>query len=381
MAIEFDCPYCTATIRVPDAFGGKQGRCPKCDTHLLVPMVVRPGSQTVPETATAPGGVISDVTSDTNSQTEELFFNPISPANSSIRRRRMRRRPSRALVIGMPVICFLVLVAIIAYSLTGTLPLTGEFTARPLAERSLPRVTIPWSDTGLSSEDQKVLQEFLRTTPETLISQIMTCRLIGEDDGIQVQLTADEENSWYAVNPKPNPALALWLKKERSALDLRRVAALKTRLVLYCRDKLAQFSGETIEVDLVAIRDEVAINASCGPFGSVILAKTGRKEVLCAYEDEQGTIYFCLPKGTQSFQIIGRTFPDKSKPFAGEYNVVVSRDPSPTPATPAVDKSDNEPEKSVEAQSLPDPDSAGDGESKTEEMKPEMDGETEMKPE
>ena len=148
MAIEFDCPYCTATIRVPDAFGGKQGRCPKCDTHLLVPLVVRPGSPTVADTAAASGDVVPDIVSDTNSQTEELFFNPISPGNPGVRRRRMRRRPSRALVIGMPVICFLVLLAIIAYSLTGTLPLTGEFAAKPLVERSLPRVTIPWSEIG-----------------------------------------------------------------------------------------------------------------------------------------------------------------------------------------------------------------------------------------
>ena len=54
MAIEFDCPYCTATIRVPDAYGGKQGRCPKCDTRLLVPLVVRPGSTTVPDASSSP---------------------------------------------------------------------------------------------------------------------------------------------------------------------------------------------------------------------------------------------------------------------------------------------------------------------------------------
>ncbi|MEJ7595682.1 MAG: hypothetical protein WKF77_29580, partial [Planctomycetaceae bacterium] len=42
MAIEFNCPYCTATIRVPDAYAGKQGRCPKCDTKLLIPSVPLP---------------------------------------------------------------------------------------------------------------------------------------------------------------------------------------------------------------------------------------------------------------------------------------------------------------------------------------------------
>ena len=42
MAIEFNCPYCTAPIRVPDTFSGKKGSCPKCATKLLVPNVAPP---------------------------------------------------------------------------------------------------------------------------------------------------------------------------------------------------------------------------------------------------------------------------------------------------------------------------------------------------
>ncbi len=42
MAIEFHCPYCTAVIRVPDSVAGRKGRCPKCDTLLIIPTVERP---------------------------------------------------------------------------------------------------------------------------------------------------------------------------------------------------------------------------------------------------------------------------------------------------------------------------------------------------
>ena len=45
MAIEFDCPYCTAAIRVNDTAAGKRGACPKCGTSLIVP---RP-AEIVPE--------------------------------------------------------------------------------------------------------------------------------------------------------------------------------------------------------------------------------------------------------------------------------------------------------------------------------------------
>ncbi|HCK52778.1 MAG TPA: hypothetical protein DIC23_06140, partial [Planctomycetaceae bacterium] len=61
MAIEFNCPYCTAVIRVGDTAVGKKGTCPKCDTAVVVP---RPGvvSSTEPvSTATTSPDVVPDV--------------------------------------------------------------------------------------------------------------------------------------------------------------------------------------------------------------------------------------------------------------------------------------------------------------------------------
>ena len=40
MAIQFNCPYCTAPIRVGDEAAGKVGKCPKCATKLRVPAPV-----------------------------------------------------------------------------------------------------------------------------------------------------------------------------------------------------------------------------------------------------------------------------------------------------------------------------------------------------
>lgn len=54
MAIEFQCPYCTATIRVPDAFAGKRGSCPKCATKVLVPAIAPPPGYVPPAARPAP---------------------------------------------------------------------------------------------------------------------------------------------------------------------------------------------------------------------------------------------------------------------------------------------------------------------------------------
>jgi len=346
MAIEFDCPYCTATIRVPDAYGGKQGRCPKCDTRLLVPLVVRPGSTTVPEASSSP------ITANQSSgipvafpQTE-VFAPPAAPVSPVRHRRSARRRPSRALVVGMPVLCFLILLAVIFFSVTGSLPeLSGELAARRLEEKNLPGVTIPWADTGLSPDDQTTLRDFLAMTPETLQSEIMTCRLMGKADGIEVRLTAGANNEWFAVDTTGHKALALWLKKERATINTNRIALLHENLAAYCKDKLAQIGGEKLQIDGLSVRDNVGINASGNALSYVVMAEAANRQIPCSYEDDKGTLYFCLPRETQSFPIRGRTLSDKSKPFAGEFTAVVagiSRPPVGTPESESSKKNDSD---------------------------------------
>ena len=373
MAIEFDCPYCTATIRVPDPYAGKQGRCPKCDTRLVVPMVARPGSTAAVVSptevtrlpATEPGRLpVAGNELPSAPPTDEFTIKPVAPALATSRRRRGRKRPSRALVIGVPVIGFLVLLGIIFYSVISGLPdLKGQLPARRLAVSSLPRVTISWADTGLSDADSSVLREFLKTTPETLSSQIMTCRLIGADDGIEVQFTAASGNQWIAVDTSADKPLALWRKRERTALESRRESALGANLLSYCKEKLAQIRGEQITIDAVLVRDGIGFHANGGPLSSVVEAVAGARLLPCAGEDEKGTLYFCLPKETQTFRIVGRTFPDGSKLFAGDYTVVVPGETVTTElpdATPEGSQSDD-PAQS-EKNMAPEPDAEPDPE-------------------
>lgn len=363
MAIEFDCPYCTATIRVPDSFGGQQGRCPKCNTRLLVPVVVRPGSTTVPaasahpltdhQHAATPGAmqnaapvqtpVPTSAEVPTVSGIDPFSVKPVGPVNIN-RRRRARRRPSRALVIGMPVLCFLVLLAVIFFSVTKTLPLTGELTARRLEERQLPPVTIPWSECELAETDLVTLQEFLTTNPETLASELMTCRMLATPEGLEIRLTAGQGNNWFAVSPTTSKSLALWLKKERPALNRTRLEVRQNALQAWCRDKLLQISGERITIDAITVRDHVCLNACGDALSFAVHAVVGTRAVPCAYEDDTGSLYFCLPRMTQSFQIQGRNLPNGVKVFAGEYNAVVA-----TSSRPAVNDVSTQPDPAMKS--------------------------------
>ncbi|MBC7967787.1 MAG: hypothetical protein H7Z17_17890 [Fuerstia sp.] len=378
MAIEFNCPYCTATIRVADAYAGKQGRCPKCDTKLLIPSVPLPNQpaapqlpviQTQPSPANGAGPLAPNglpvITNGNVAAPDDPFA--VRPATTSVvksRRRSARRRPSRTLVIGVPVICFLILFGVIAYSLTGSLPkLQGDVAGRRLEGLSLPKALIPWSDIGLSAGDRTILQEALTTQPESLASQVMACRLSASEDGILVTLAAQPESQWIVVDMAAEKPLAIWRRKEGPHLNRLRLDELQAAITKYAKDKLLKINGEHIAVDAVAVRDKIALNASCHALGYAIHAVADATLFPCAAEDEQGQLYFCLPKTVQRFKIQGRTLANGTVGFAGDYNVTISGEIVTTESKPAADDTKpetsmpgDESEKADEAPEMSDPD-------------------------
>ena len=352
MAIEFNCPYCTATIRVADGYAGKQGRCPKCDTKLLIPSVPLPDQLAIPQlpeaktqTVAAPGGGQSALEAipvlthgGVAAGSDPISVRPVTKSVVKSRRRSARRRPSRALVIGVPVICFLVLFGIIAFSLTGSLPqLHGELTGRSLDGLSLPQTVIPWSDISLNEDDRKILQEALTTQPESLASQVMACRLSAGEEGILVTLAAQQESQWIVVNVAAEKPLAIWRRKEGPKLNRIRLDELQTAVTQYAKDKLLKINGEQIAIDAVAVRDKVALNASCRALSYAIQAVAGPTIFRCAAEDEEGQLYFCLPKSVQVFKIEGRTLANSALGFNGDYNVTVSGETVTIESAPAAD--------------------------------------------
>ena len=373
MAIEFNCPYCLATIRVPDAYSGKQGRCPKCDTRLLIPSVQLPshpsGAGQLPPPAQSPRhpeeatvaareapGPNSSAGSENGAVPEESFS--VGPQTISIartRRKSTRLRPSRTLVIGVPVICFLVLFAIIAYSLTGSLPkLHGELSGDRLESTALLQETVFWSELSLSPTDRPLLQEALTTNPESIISQFVSCRLSAGDDGILVTLAAQPESQWIVVDVSREKPLAIWRRKEGPQWNRMRLDELRVASNQYATDKLLKVNGEHVTINPVATRDSIALNGSCGALGYVIQATADSTIFRCAAEDDLGKLYFCLPTTIRSFTIQGRKLANGSTGFNGEYTVTISGNTVITTPTSAADESVREPSDPEETSELSD---------------------------
>lgn len=368
MAIEFDCPRCSATIRVPDAYSGRQGRCPQCNERLLVPLVAVPdlagqapaapivGGFAAPAAgmASAPvpaapvvtaGQVPAEVASGALPAVPAVSTSPVLPGPSpaaalaprtgrSRSTRFNRRRPSRALVIGIPVIGFLLLLAILALTIQTGPEMQGEIRGRLLAEKSLPRTVIPWSDTGVSADQQQLLQAALTENPETFSSELLVCRLLGTPAGLEVQLTAATGAAWCAVNPHEagQKALAIWLKQHRVRLGEMRRALMTQTLSDWCQDKLRQINGEEIAIDAARARDNGVLNATVDSMGFAVQGRAGKRLVRTAAEDDAGWLYFCVPSDTDTLIVEGRSQEDASVIFPGRYEVTLE---APSAAAPA----------------------------------------------
>ncbi|MEY3459778.1 MAG: hypothetical protein RL215_2935, partial [Planctomycetota bacterium] len=246
---------------------------------------------------------------------------------------------SRVLIVGMPVIGFLLLLAILALTIDfGGPELSGELTGRVLAEKSLPRTIVSWSELGVTADEQQVLQSALTEHPETFSSDLLVCRLGGQADGLEIQLTAASGAKWCAVNPHDanQKALSLWLKQQRERLGAQRRSEMSTALSLWCRDKLQQIQGQEISIDAGQARDLGVLNATVDSLGYAVQGRTGKRLVRAAAEDDTGWLYFCVPADAETLTVEGRALAGVGTVFPGQYEVTIGTAPAgKVPETPA----------------------------------------------
>ena len=370
MAIEFDCPRCSATIRVPDAYSGRQGRCPQCNERLLVPLVAVPSAPptplaapntpapawtapapvALPETQTAiPATPAAPPISAAAPATLPITDSPIAKAGRTSRgktSRYSRRRPSRALIVGIPVVGFLMLMAILALTIDfGAADLSGELQGKVLAEKSLPRTVVAWSEVSVSADDQQLLQNALAENPETFSSELLVCRLTAAPAGLEIQLTAASGSKWCAVNPHDagQKALALWLKQQRERLGTLRRAEMIETLNAWCRDKVQQIQGQQVSIDAGLARDKGVLNATVDSLGYAVQGRVGKRLIRAAAEDQTGWLYFCVPGDAADMIVEGRTLAGDAATFPGHYDVVIGKAQVPTDAAAPAKATGEEP--------------------------------------
>ena len=398
MAIEFNCPYCTALIRVPDSAGGGKGRCPKCATRIKVPKVSAAKEAALPPGddgllfASEPGGneeatafaesAPVEFASDESSAPAEFFVPaprqlgelPVEPVRQPLRPGSVASKLKRKKSSGgwlIPVGFGVVLCGVFGWFLWQQYQLerlTGELTAESAATLQLPSAIIDRSQFRQSSEEVKEALAGLEKSPVRLPSSLMLIELKGASKGLAVSVNSGMKTQFYRVDLQDDPALMKYRADHAFELERMRSEQIDKSAAEFMIDYQRVIEKKADSNLLNDFRDGLALPALVRGLGYQVVAVYGNNYFPCVYEDRDGALYFLLPPGAQGFELTGRKHKDGTIVFPGSYRVKV-RGEMKTPAKESKEDASDE-EKKAPASMEPD---------ETTEMKESKDGEAKAK--
>lgn len=361
MAIEFNCPYCTAAIRVPDKAGGKRGRCPKCATKLRVPKVSAPpkSAEPEPDLPTPPAGVeeapdfsaVEMAAADTGDgpdfsaitgaeatavETGNLPVPGVAPAampddappRPSIARQ-LKRRRRRKRSAAVPLVILLLGGGLVAASFlllaTSEPKLEGTLNAVAMDEPDFRPGTIDTALSGLTGEQvSTVLADIEQNPLSPLHSELMTVQFVRSKRGLDVLLFAGPEARFYKVAVRENQVLREWIDENITELDKPRQNEFSAATKQFFEEKLQAVQEDAFIADLPGYRDRMGINSMLSGFGYHLEAVADGTRYRAVHEDVKGNVYFLLPPGLTKFSLRGRELANGRQLFPGRYQVRVT---------------------------------------------------------
>lgn len=357
MAIEFNCPYCTSLIRVPDSAGGGKGRCPKCSTRLTVPKVsiqkrAAPSQPVEPKStrpsAADPGFVpvasrplvssaevedlginFTDATEEPEAIVSSDPFDAFAESPAPERRfstAKLKPRKSGGVwkIVAVTALVVCAIAGVVAWQLSLGDRLNGELIAETAESLDLPPGLVGKSSIGQSSELIAAVLTKLEKTSVPLSSSLMQVQLSGSPKGILIRLSAGPQAQFYKVEVRDNAALKLYHAKHTAALEAIRIRELEQAATSFAAAYHQVITKKSDTSTLPGFRDTLALPALVRGVGHQLIATHGRTAYPCVYEDYEGAWYFLMPPDVKDFQISGRKHANGPALFPGSFKVIVA---------------------------------------------------------
>lgn len=370
MAIQFNCPYCTASIRVPDTAAGKQGTCPKCATKLIVPKAgpAEEPTQTakkppIPKTSNAkPRTAAADTELPTGASPDEGIPNfetdspglGKEPSMARVVRKRAKRKGPNPIV---PIALFsVVLIFIVFWMWKPSAVLDGKLKAGRLEDYQIPPGRVDKSAFELPADEVSIALNEMKSVPPSgvLVRDWFDLQFHPDNKGLKVVIRKTSATEVYRVNTSTSPALRQLIHNHgEELLDRQREEFRKAAKRFIEDQKTAQEKDQPL--DMGPYRSSLGFNRLTGTTGFALVAKIGGRTYRAVHEDSNGDLYFLLPKNTDKFVLSGREFEDGITLIPGRVSVEVKGS-----------KSDKTPEKSPESPEPEPPNPMESPETKTE---------------
>jgi hypothetical protein len=353
MSIQFNCPYCTAPIKVADDAAGKIGKCPKCETKLRVPQPAEPippplaaNPDPVSPFAVAPletpgpaaGTDWPALAAPPAASAPSAFPAAAIAGEMSYARTVRRRRQNSWAALLAPLLLGGILVAVAGgywwYSRdTMTGPLTGERLPLDTTLQGKLRADLA----GASRDAYLAVVQGLRISPAVVKSELLQVEFHGGTQGLQTLLSAGPKAELVRVPVRQNKLVDQLNEQHAAELNAARDAEMAEAAARFIADWQNATNDGMMLGNTLEFRDSLGLNSLRGGLGYHSAALVGNKYYPCVHEDEEGRLYFAVPRGTTSFVVTERLLEGQDSVFPGEYRFDITVvDPAPVsePAEP-----------------------------------------------
>lgn len=204
-------------------------------------------------------------------------------------------------------------------------PLQGELTATRESGKLEP-VTMHREWIKLDEElVDLVLKQMVKGV--TLRSENIVLRLQGTAEGIRISVTPGQHADLIAVETQSHKGLAKWYAREVAKMadkQQKEVIRAATKFIQEWADAAARGDKKP---DYSRFHDDLGIAALAKGVGSEVIAVVGENIHRCVAE-QNGTLFFLLPSGTQRFDLQGREHGHGKLVFPGHFKVRVADEPA-----------------------------------------------------
>lgn len=362
MAILFNCPYCTAAIRVGDEAAGKIGKCPQCETKLRVPALPKPPETAVPVTQSAASAPPADVAggepplfpgppadvetipetwpgvpAPSAPQTE--LPSPVPPPDgfpvfapqpigapstmSYAQRVRQRRGEGWAKVL-IPLLFGGILVGVgFAYWWAQRPTMTGELAGERLPHETVLRASIAASLFEAAPEAYRAAVDGLREGPQLVSSDYMHVNFTAGTAAVQIELQPGPEADLVRVNMRANELLREFYAEHIAELDSDRQRQFESAAREYMEAWHDSAGSGMLYGNTSRYRDSVGLGALLRGLGYHSAAIVDKVVYPCVHEDDDLNLYFIVPRGTTEFELTERERFAGVSVFQSEYRFTV----------------------------------------------------------
>lgn len=329
--LEFNCPYCTAEIRVGLEAAGKVGRCPKCQTRIRVPELTDiPKSDAAATPSVPPMETLADeVLVESRTPLPDIpspvgsvlpapsiaqpagWTPPVDPASPLERLREKRRKgsPYAALIPPLFFGAIFLVIGVVYWiwsqpsyegTMTGTVVISSYALATDLAGQSY----------GAPPQPFKSLMQELFQRPVDLRSSLINLRYMSDGQNLRILIRPGVDTKLVQVPLGDNKSVAKFYRNHQDELDGYRLDEMQGALKKLCADwTTASEAGRELET-LPKYRETIALNAHVSGLGRICEAIVGNERYPCVEEDAAGRLMFLVPVETKSFNIRERPAAD-----------------------------------------------------------------------